>query len=115
MARLPSVTSAAAVAERLELTREALGLTQAGFSRRTGIGVKAYNNYKMGRRRPSPEQAEAIYRGTGIDPNWLWRGDPSTLRADLLAGIQKLIAKKKKEAQSKAVERDWLDVQTPNR
>jgi hypothetical protein len=32
-----------------------------------------------------------------------------------LASIQKLIAKKKKEARSKAVERDWLDVQTPNR
>lgn len=83
------------IAERLELTREALGLTPAQFARRIGISPQAYNNYIGLRRYISLDQAEKICLSVGVSLDWIYRGDMQTMRLDLASKIQALAVARK--------------------
>ena len=75
--------SAAAVAARLELVRAVLGLQQKEFARRAGINPTTYGMIKKGKSYPSIANAHALCEAFNLDFNWLFLGDPSSLRYDL--------------------------------
>lgn len=89
-------TSVDSISERLELTREALGLSQAEFARRVGITEQAYTNYKRGARRISHDQAEKLCRAIGVSLDWIYRGDMQSLRLDLATKIQEILAARRR-------------------
>ena len=82
------------VADRLRITREALGLTQAAIGNLAGISAQAWNNNERGRDRISLDQAIKLCIATGISLDWIFRGDMSGLRHDLAAKIMKKTAEK---------------------
>jgi transcriptional regulator with XRE-family HTH domain len=77
-----------AVAERIKLTREALGLKQAAFARLVGIEPQALNNYESGLRRISVDQAIKICAATGVSLDWIYRGLASGLPVNLATALQ---------------------------
>jgi transcriptional regulator with XRE-family HTH domain len=77
-----------AIAERLILTREALGLKQAAFARLVGIEPQALNNYESGLRRISVDQAIKICAATGVSLDWIYRGLASGLPVNLATALQ---------------------------
>ncbi|MBR0695978.1 helix-turn-helix domain-containing protein [Bradyrhizobium lablabi] len=77
-----------AIAERLKLTREALGLHQAAFGRLVGIEPQAINNYETGLRRISVDQAIKICAATGVSLDWIYRGLASGLPVNLATALQ---------------------------
>jgi transcriptional regulator with XRE-family HTH domain len=77
-----------AVAERIRLTREALGLKQAAFARLVGIEPQALNNYESGLRRISVDQAIKICAATGVSLDWIYRGLSSGLPINLATALQ---------------------------
>lgn len=77
-----------AIAERLKLTREALGLNQAAFARLTGIEPQAINNYETGLRGISVDQAIKICAATGVSLDWIYRGLSAGLPINLATAMQ---------------------------
>lgn len=77
-----------AIAERLKLTREALGLKQAAFARMVGIEPQAVNNYETGLRGISVDQAVKICAATGISLDWIYRGISAGLPVNLATALQ---------------------------
>jgi DNA-binding XRE family transcriptional regulator len=77
-----------AIAERLKLTREALGLKQAAFARLVGLEPQAVNNYETGLRRISVDQAIKICAATGVSLDWIYRGLASGLPVNLATALQ---------------------------
>ena len=93
MATPPREYEPEAIGRRLLLTRQALGIDAQGeFARRAGIGVTAYNQYEMGRKRPSIENAVALCDAYHLTLDWLYRGDPSGLTYELGAALQAMRA-----------------------
>jgi transcriptional regulator with XRE-family HTH domain len=82
-----------AIAERLRLTRQALGLKQAAISRLTGISTQAWNNYETAKYRISVDQALMVCRATGVSLDWIYRGDMHGLPLRIATEIQQLISK----------------------
>jgi transcriptional regulator with XRE-family HTH domain len=77
-----------AIAERLKLTREAVGLNQAAFARLTGIEPQAINNYENGLRGISVAQATKICIATGVSLDWIFRGIAAGLPINLATALQ---------------------------
>src|SRR5262249_5411756 len=78
-----------AIAERLVLVREAVGLNQASFARLVGIEPQAINNYERGLRRISVDQALKICAATGASLDYIYRGlASSSLPVNMLTAIQ---------------------------
>jgi transcriptional regulator with XRE-family HTH domain len=67
------------IGRRIEAIMKALGLSQAQFSRLTGVSQQALNNYLQGRQRPQLDQAVKICIRTGATLDWIYFGDPSGL------------------------------------
>ncbi len=83
---------AAAIGERLLLTRQALGLAQKDFADRAGLAANTYNQYESGRNIPALDRAHALCDAYGLTMDWIYRGDPSGLRYELAAAIKALRA-----------------------
>jgi transcriptional regulator with XRE-family HTH domain len=73
-ARAPGAESVEAIAERLKATREAMGFNQAQWCRLVGIETAAWNNYEIGLRRISIDQAIKVCQATGVTTDWIYRG-----------------------------------------
>jgi transcriptional regulator with XRE-family HTH domain len=80
-----------AIAERLRLTRQALGLKQAAIARLTGISTQAWNNYETAKYRISVDQALMVCRTIGVSLDWIYRGDMNGLPLRIATRIQQLI------------------------
>jgi transcriptional regulator with XRE-family HTH domain len=80
-----------AIAERLRLTRQALGLKQAAIARLTGISTQAWNNYETAKYRISVDQALMVCRTIGVSLDWIYRGDMNGLPLRIATQIQQLI------------------------
>lgn len=80
------------LAERLRLTREAMGLKQIAMARLAGISPQAWWNYENARKRISIDHAMKVCRATGVGLNWIYRDDASDLPVELATKIQVLQA-----------------------
>lgn len=78
------------IGERLRLTREALGLSQAQFARKAEVSSSAYNQYERGRMRPAIDQAIKIRDAHKLTLDWIFLGDNSGLKASLADAIKAL-------------------------
>jgi transcriptional regulator with XRE-family HTH domain len=78
------------IGERLRLTREALGLSQADFARQASVSPSAYNQYEKGKMRPAIDQAVKIRDAHKLTLDWIYLGDNSGLRASLADAIKAL-------------------------
>jgi transcriptional regulator with XRE-family HTH domain len=67
-------TSVADVADRLRLTRLAMGWSQAELCRRSGISPQIWNNAETGDNRISVDEAIKLCRITGVSLDWIYRG-----------------------------------------
>ena len=84
---------AAAVGERLRLTRHALDKKQGDFARSDGIERNTYNQYETGVNKISTDMAHKLcdaYAEYGLTFDWIYRGDPSGLRTSLAEAIRAL-------------------------
>lgn len=90
----PDPASTAAIAERLRLTRRALGYTTTEMCRRMGSVShgSAYTNYEMDRRRISTDHALALCASCSLTMDWIYLGDARMLPPDLREKIQQLQA-----------------------
>ena len=79
-----------AIGERLRLTREAMGLSQAKFALRAGVSPIAYDQYERGKMQPAIDQAIKIRDAHGLTLDWIYLGDGSGLKAGLSDAIEKL-------------------------
>lgn len=77
-----------AIGERLRVTREALGLSQAHFAKAAKVSASAYNQYERGRMRPAIDQAIRLCEGHKLTLDWIYRGDNSGLQAPLQTAIK---------------------------
>lgn len=77
-----------AIGKRLALTREILGLTQAEFADLCNISRNTYNQYERGVNRPPIDAGLVIRDKAGISLDWIYAGDPSTLRWDIANKIK---------------------------
>jgi len=76
------------IADRLRLTREALGLTMAELCRLTGIGTTTYANWESGRTgRPGLGEAKVLRKVLGYSLDWIYEGDRSGLPMRLVIAI----------------------------
>jgi transcriptional regulator with XRE-family HTH domain len=71
------------IAERLENTRGALGLSQSELCAKTGIQRNTYNQWERGKQRPGLSQAMILCETFGITLDWIYRGDPGGIPARL--------------------------------
>lgn len=69
----PAVT-AESVSTRLKWTRQALGYSQADWSRFIGIAPQAWNNYERGLRRISINQSLKLCDRSEVSLDWIYRG-----------------------------------------
>ena len=83
------------VAQRLRLTRQALGLSQAELCRRTGIGPAAWNNAETGDNRMGVDNAMELCRATGVTLDWIFLGHRGGLPQKLAVDIEKLMKKRR--------------------
>ena len=83
-------TSIAAIGQRLELTRQVLGLAQNDFCARAKIATNTYNQYERGKKRPTIENAVALCDVYDLTLDWIYRGDPSGLRYHTADAIKAL-------------------------
>lgn len=86
----PPVWSGEAIAERLELTRRALGISQAEFARRAGIEPTTFNNYAQAVRIIPPSTAGRMCEVYGLTLEWIYRGDMQHLNPMLQTKINEL-------------------------
>jgi transcriptional regulator with XRE-family HTH domain len=80
----------AEIAERLKLTRLALGYTQGFISTLIGSTTssgQAWENYESGRRRISLNHALALCQKCGLTLDWIYRGNLQSLPPDLAGKI----------------------------
>jgi transcriptional regulator with XRE-family HTH domain len=82
--------SLSAIGERLRLTREALGLSQAAFARAAKISAPSYNQYEKGVTRPSIDQAIRMRDAHKLTLDWIFLGDNSGLKTALHEAIKAL-------------------------
>jgi transcriptional regulator with XRE-family HTH domain len=94
------------VGARLTEFRLALGLTQEQAAKKYGVGLRSWNRFEGGHRRPNSDLL-ALLAGDGLNANWLMTGDGPMLggvsgtddltreEASILAMIRALPASKR--------------------
>lgn len=80
-----------AIAERLDLTRRALGLRQNAFAARAGLNPNTYNQWEKAKGRPDIDGAKALCRTYDLSLDWIYFGNAGRLPADL---IEKIVAQR---------------------
>jgi transcriptional regulator with XRE-family HTH domain len=83
------------IGERLRVTREALGLSQAELCRRTGIRPAAWNNAETGDNRIGIDGATALCKTTGVTLDWIFLGHRGGLPQKLAVEIERLMRKRR--------------------
>jgi transcriptional regulator with XRE-family HTH domain len=78
------------VGARLELTRAAVGLSQAEFASAAGLKASAYNQQEKGNKLPGLDAAQALCDHYHLTLDWVYRGDSSGLQYKLAASIHAL-------------------------
>ena len=91
--------SKVAVGRRLALTREVFGLRQGAFGKRAGIRTNTYNMIEAGQNYPSISNAHALCDAYNLDFNWIFLGDPSSLRYQLADTLHKTCELRQSSAQ----------------
>lgn len=81
------LSSTEAVAHRLELLRELLGLRQNEFATRAGIAPNAWNNYVHCRSRISVDAAIKIVVTYNVTLDFIFLGDTSNLPYKIASGL----------------------------
>ena len=81
-----------AVAARLLLTRQALGLGQKEFVECARVASNTYNQYESGTNMPSLEKAMFLKDAHQLTLDWIYDGDPSGLRYELADAIKAIRA-----------------------
>lgn len=82
--------SDAEIGKRLRDTRLALKLSQREFCGEAGIAPSAYNNWEQGNARPSLDNAFRLCDAHRLSLDWIFNGDPTTLRPLLVQAISAL-------------------------
>lgn len=79
------------VADRLEMTREALDITAAELCRRTGIRPNQWSQFvnPRSKRRITIDAAYKLRDEFGVTLDWVYDADPSGLPARLAQNIKK--------------------------
>lgn len=77
MSEIPRSHDKAAIGARLQLTRQALRLTQTDFAENARIARSAYTQYENGGKRPSIENAISLCETYGLTLDWIFRGEMS--------------------------------------
>lgn len=77
-------TSVEDVAERLRLTREAMGWSQAELCRRAGIATQTWNNAETADNRIGVDEAIKLCRVSHVTLDWVYRGSRALLPASVL-------------------------------
>lgn len=77
--RSPHDPDPSAVAERLKLTREALGMHQNDFAEGAGIEPNTYNQYERGKRLLAIGAGVALCLRYQLTLDWLYLGDHGNL------------------------------------
>lgn len=72
-------TSMAAIGRRLQITREALGMSQVAICQLTKISPQTWNNAETGRQRLGLDSALEVSRVTGVALDWIYRGNEELL------------------------------------
>ena len=86
MSRVPYAP--AAVGQRIRQTREAFGhYNAAEFARLIGVKPQELNAWEKGERRPSIAKAQPIVRLCNVTLDWIFLGDPSTLRHEVASRL----------------------------
>lgn len=85
--RSPPQSEIDAIAERLRVTREALGLSPAELCRLTGIKPNTYSQWEKGRGRPRLDEARLLRRNLGYTLDWIYEGDRAGLPHSIAAKI----------------------------
>lgn len=85
-------SSLPAIAERLVITREAMGLSQAEFCRQAGIAANSYNQYEKGKRRLNLDAGLRMCERFGYTLDWIYRGTLDGLPSGLAERIRPLVA-----------------------
>jgi DNA-binding XRE family transcriptional regulator len=80
-------TSVQDVAERLAITRDAMGWSQAELCRRSGISKQSWNNAETADERISVDNAIKLCRATHVTLDWVYRGTRALLPANVLAMV----------------------------
>lgn len=83
-------TTQAAIGRRLALMRQVLGLAQGEFALKAGLKPNAYNQYEMGKKRPSIEAALALCDAYDLTLDWIYRGEASGLRYQTVEAMKAL-------------------------
>ena len=73
------VESSKALANRLKLTREALGISAADLCKRIRIKQNRWSQYESGERRITVEVAMKLCDEFGLSMDWIYRADPAQL------------------------------------
>lgn len=95
MIRAVMPTALEAIAERLRLSREALGYTQATMASIIGSSASLWANYESGTRRISLDKAFRLKASTKLTLEWIYYGDLSGLPPNLQDALTTAMAKKK--------------------
>ena len=106
MARgIPEPTSRAAIFDRPELLRLALGQSRAGFAAMWGISPQAYDHYRTGEQGLTVAQAQKLQQKTGVSLDFLFSGLWVALPAELKTQLQEAEAKRDEEPEAPAPKR----------
>jgi transcriptional regulator with XRE-family HTH domain len=77
---------------RLRHTREALRLNPREFAMRVNLKPNRYSQYETRARQLTIDAAQTICDEYGVSPDWLYRGDRSTLPHQLAIDIARIEA-----------------------
>lgn len=84
--------SVEAIAERLELTRKALGMNQRQFALTADLTPPAYSNWIKRPSRPDLDSAFKLCDAHDLTIEWIYEGDAARLPARIVEAIRKQIA-----------------------
>jgi transcriptional regulator with XRE-family HTH domain len=89
MRKSPADTALNAIGARLEALQYAMGWEdQKAFATYLGLTPQAWNNWIHGRKRIGIDAAIVVAQRTGVDLDWIYRGDPSGVPTRL---VEKLL------------------------
>jgi DNA-binding XRE family transcriptional regulator len=95
MARKRQPDSRNDIGERLRVTREALGLSQAELCRRLGISPAAWNNAETGDNRIGIDNAMLLCKAIGVTLDWIYMGHRGGLPQKLAVEIERLLKRRR--------------------
>lgn len=90
------------IAYRLRLTREAFGMDQTTFAARASVNSNTYNQYETGKNVPSLEVAHKLCDAWKITLDWIYRGDPSSLKHETAHAIDAIRQLRRKHTAPRA-------------